>query len=180
MGSRPNGDEEYERASRLPKLCAYARWSFEEVLRRNKLPPDSFPADIHEQLKREASYFLRKLELTLANRPKANQPRILWTLGIAHSPAQRPSWDKNLRELRLGSEVCKRFKTRADNQEKVLQAFHEENWPLRIDDPLPPGKLHHTVYQLNKTIKLIEFSSDGLGEGICWEWSAPQNLIQLL
>ena len=144
------------------------------------MPPDSFPADIHEQLKREASYFLRKLELTLANRPKANQPRILWTLGIAHSPAQRPSWDKNLRELRLGSEVCKRFKTRADNQEKVLQAFHEENWPLRIDDPLPPGKLHHTVYQLNKTIKLIEFSSDGLGEGICWEWSAPQNLIQLL
>lgn len=170
---RRGSDQEYDRANRLPRLCAHARWSFEEILTKNKLPPGSFPADIHQQLRQEGSYFHRKLELTLAERPKANQPRILWTLGIACSPAQHPSWNKNLRELRFGGEVCKRFKTRAENQERVLQAFQEENWPPRIDDPLPPGKLHETVRQLNKTSKLVKFMSDGYGEGICWELRTP-------
>ena len=64
---------------------------------------------------------------------------------------------------------CKRFAKPAPNQEKVLAAFQEENWPDAIDDPLPFGKLATTVESLNDRLQHIKFTLNGAGTGVCWQ-----------
>jgi hypothetical protein len=60
----------------------------------------------------------------------------------------------------------------------VLNAFEEEGWPKRIDDPLRPDPdqdakrhLHDTIRRLNRNRRapLIHFSGDGTGEGVIWD-----------
>jgi hypothetical protein len=94
-----------------------------------------------------------------------------------------PQWDKERQELRLGKLVVKRFKVPAPNQEMILAAFQEEQWPPRIDDPLPPHpdqdakrRLHDTINTLNRHQKqpLIHFSGDGSGEGVRWQLNLSQ------
>ena len=89
-----------------------------------------------------------------------------------------PSWDAQRRELRLGSAIVKQFRVPAANQQLILQAFQEEGWPVRIDDPLPtyPGRdpkrrLHETITSLNRNqkLRLVHFLGDGTGQGISWE-----------
>ncbi len=89
-----------------------------------------------------------------------------------------PIWDTQSRELRLGAHVVKQFKWPAITQEAVLQAFSEEGWPTRIDDPLPPSpnicpkrRLHDTIKCLNRrrVNKFIKFRGDGTGEGVLLE-----------
>jgi hypothetical protein len=89
-----------------------------------------------------------------------------------------PKWDRDRRELRLGTKLIKVFKLPSPMQEAILMAFEEEQWPPRIDDPLPghpdyPPKrrLHDTIKSLNRNQKncLIRFMGDGTGEGIRWE-----------
>ncbi len=100
---------------------------------------------------------------------------------IAGDPSQihTPYWDRNRKELRVGREVVKRFKATAANQEVILAAFQEENWPARIDDPLSPRadidpkrRLHDTINSLNRSrrVRLISFLGDGSGEGVRWEF----------
>jgi len=88
-----------------------------------------------------------------------------------------PVWDRDRQELRLGEVVVKQFKVPAANQERVLAAFEEEGWPVRIDDPLPPvgeqdpkARLHDTIVALNRNQKhpLIRFYGDGTGQGVRW------------
>jgi hypothetical protein len=78
----------------------------------------------------------------------------------------------------VGELVVKRFKAPAANQETILAAFEEEEWPPRIDDPLPPSpdlepkrRLHDTINSLNRNQKkqLLRFFGDGSGMGIRWE-----------
>lgn len=94
----------------------------------------------------------------------------------------RPKWDHERQELRLGEIVVKQFKVPAPNQERILAAFDEEGWPVRIDDPLPPAseqdskrRLHDTINSLNRNQKqnLIRFLGDGSGQGLRWELVAP-------
>ena len=89
-----------------------------------------------------------------------------------------PSWDRELRELRIGRLVIKRFRVPARNQERILSAFEEEAWPIHIDDPLPPvpqiepkRRLHSAIQCLNRNQKarLLQFHGDGEGLGIRWE-----------
>lgn len=89
-----------------------------------------------------------------------------------------PRWDCQRQELCLGDVVVKQFKLPAPNQEMILAAFEEENWPPRIDDPLPPHpdqdpkrRLHDTVNSLNHNQKhqLIRFMGDGSGQGVRWK-----------
>lgn len=91
-----------------------------------------------------------------------------------------PQWDRDRQELRVGNRVVKRFKAPAPNQEAILAAFEEEDWPTRIDDPLPPRvdldpkrRLHDTINSLNRNqkLRLVRFFGDGSGEGIRWEFS---------
>ncbi|HUT13176.1 MAG TPA: hypothetical protein VMY42_21995 [Thermoguttaceae bacterium] len=95
----------------------------------------------------------------------------------------QPKWDRDRQELRLGREIVKQFKVPAVNQERILAAFEEEQWPVRIDDPLPPHpcqdskrRLHDTINSLNRNqkLRLIRFMGDGSGEGIRWD-SIPPN-----
>lgn len=90
----------------------------------------------------------------------------------------KPVWDRDRQELRLGSYVVKQFKVPAPNQEIVLAVFHEEGWPIHIDDPLPPHcdidpkrRLHDTINSLNRNqkIRLMQFCGDGSGRGVRWE-----------
>jgi hypothetical protein len=90
----------------------------------------------------------------------------------------RPNWDRDRRELRLGRQLVKVFKLPSRMQETILMAFEEEQWPPKIDDPLPvhpdlmpKRRLHDTIKGLNRNQKscLIRFMGDGTGEGIRWE-----------
>ena len=78
----------------------------------------------------------------------------------------------------MGGVVIKRFKWPAINQETLLAVFEEEDWPPRIDDPLPmlpeqnpKRRLHDTIKCLNRhhLQQLIRFRGDGTGEGVRWE-----------
>jgi hypothetical protein len=93
-------------------------------------------------------------------------------------PPLAPTWDGERQELRVGGHLVKRFKLPSPNQEMILSSFQEENWPVRIDDPLPPvadilpkRRLHDTIKSLNRSQKcrLIRFLGDGSGEGVRWE-----------
>jgi len=90
----------------------------------------------------------------------------------------RPKWDAERHQLCLGEVLVKEFKLPSANQGTILMAFEEEEWPPRIDDPLPPSgevdsktRLRYTIKSLNKNQKsrLIRFMGDGTGEGIRWE-----------
>ena len=77
--------------------------------------------------------------------------------GDDHSPTPKPVWDREKRELRLDGKIIKRFKWPAGNQERVLNAFQDQGWPMFIDDPLdvdpkicPKRRLHDTLKCLNR------------------------------
>lgn len=87
-------------------------------------------------------------------------------------------WDANTRELWVNGRIAKRYRWPAANQEAVLNAFQEERWPARIDDPLPPQGDQDPKRRLGDTIKclnrkqeswLIHFRGDGTGQGVLWE-----------
>jgi hypothetical protein len=94
----------------------------------------------------------------------------------------KPTWDPDLRELRVGKLVVKRFRQPARNQVTVLASFQELRWRRRIDDPLtgnsgcdPKRRLRDTVFALNRhhvTRNVLAFEADGTGTGIVWRWGA--------
>src|SRR5262249_33586706 len=91
-----------------------------------------------------------------------------------------PTWDPDLREVRVGALVIKRLRQHARNQVTVLTSFQELLWPRRIDDPLtgnsdvePKRRLRDTVFALNRnhvTTNVLVFEADGTGTGIIWRW----------
>lgn len=96
-----------------------------------------------------------------------------------------PSWDSELREFWVGEQVIKRFRWRAANQERVLEAFAEKGWPSRIDDPLardekicPKQRLHDTIKCLNRkhlSEGLVRFKGDGTGKGVLLVFLEPKD-----
>lgn len=97
---------------------------------------------------------------------------------ISSPDEARPQWNSNRRELSISGRVVKRYRVPAPNQELILNAFAEDGWPGRIDDPLPPNpdlepkrRLQAAITCLNRNQKerLIHFRGDGRGVGICWE-----------
>lgn len=90
----------------------------------------------------------------------------------------RPSWDSARNRLYFGSTLVKAYRVPSPNQTTILSAFEEEEWPPRIDDPLPYSsdiarkeRLRYTLKSLNKhqKVRMLHFSGDGSGEGILWE-----------
>jgi len=97
--------------------------------------------------------------------------------GVGTDRALVPQWDSGCRELRWASQLVKRYRLPAPNQELILTALEEEDWPPCIDDPLPrqPGqdpkqRLHDTIKNLNRhqVHRLLVFKGDGTGEGVQW------------
>jgi hypothetical protein len=89
----------------------------------------------------------------------------------------RPRWDKVVRELWWGELLVKRFLTRANSQEMLLDVLEEEGWPPRIDDPLPRDmgqdaaqRLHDAIRSLNRNQvhAVLMVRRDGTGEGVLW------------
>ena len=99
---------------------------------------------------------------------------------ISTARRPNPTWDADLRELRVGKLAIKRFRQPARNQVTVLASFQELGWYRRIDDPLtgnsacePKRRLRDTVFALNRnhlTPNLLVFEADGTGTGIIWKW----------
>jgi hypothetical protein len=100
--------------------------------------------------------------------------------GVGIAGAIAPKWDRDRQQLRVNSSIVKQFKVPAPNQEAILAAFEEEDWPPRIDDPLSPigdqdpkRRLHDTINSLNRNQKtpLVRFLGDGSGQGVRWEFA---------
>ena len=110
----------------------------------------------------------------------AHRPVSFLTFIAAASISEpKPTWDRDRQQLRLGKVIVKQFKVPAANQEVVLAAFQEEDWPVRIDDPLAPKpdqdpkrRLHDAINSLNRNQKrpLVRFLGDGGGQGVRWEF----------
>jgi hypothetical protein len=88
-----------------------------------------------------------------------------------------PSWNAKTRELNVGAFLVKRFRTPAECQELVLDAFESEKWVERVRNPLPKDAFVDPIHQLRDTIRRLNkkqqnakifFSRDGTGDGICW------------
>lgn len=89
----------------------------------------------------------------------------------------KPRWDAERRELTFAGRLVKRFRVPAPNQTAILEVFHEEAWPYRIDDPLPPASDMDAKLRLRDTIKCLNrggkggplvFCGDGSGTGVVW------------
>ena len=94
----------------------------------------------------------------------------------------QPTWDSSRQTLRFGEELVKQFRVPSPNQQAILAAFEEEDWPPRILDPLPPHpaidpkrRLHDAIKGLNRNKKSdsVRFLGDGTGEGVQWEITEP-------
>ena len=90
----------------------------------------------------------------------------------------QPYWDSHHRELWLGRGLVKKIRTSATNQERLLAAFQEENWPNCVYDPLPPvgdvdpkQRLLDTVRRLNghQLSSRIHFLTTHHGEQVAWQ-----------
>lgn len=87
----------------------------------------------------------------------------------------RPSWNRDALELSFEGEVVRRIERpdRAVNLIRLLNAFEEDGWPSRIDDPLPfttdTQRIHKMVNSLNRGLTRISFHADGTCEGIRWQ-----------
>jgi hypothetical protein len=84
-----------------------------------------------------------------------------------------PDWDASAGKLSLGGEVIRPVSPQAKNVRKILNAFQEDHWKSRIDNPLPGGAnsrtLRETVRTLNEGLSGIKFFSDGSATGVRWQ-----------
>jgi hypothetical protein len=89
----------------------------------------------------------------------------------------KPRWDPARRELSVAGRLVKRFHVPARNQELILSAFQEKDWPGSICDPLaaevdidPKTRLNDAVYRLNhkQHAHLIRFHVNGHGSSVHW------------
>jgi hypothetical protein len=90
-----------------------------------------------------------------------------------------PRYERADRLFCWGQQVLKHFLQPAANQETVLLAAEEQQWPGWFDDPLPPAprknpkkRLHDTLQDLNRRqrAQLIHFKGDGTGRRVGWEY----------
>jgi hypothetical protein len=98
--------------------------------------------------------------------------------GLSHPQTSlKPQWDATRRELSLGGRMVKQFHVPARNQELILSAFQDEDWPETIDDPLsdeididPKTRLNDAIYRLNRRqlACLLRFHVNRHGSGVCW------------
>lgn len=108
---------------------------------------------------------------------EAARRRLLLALGDVKSGSSscRPNWNHETGELHFSGKRVRRvgYPGRATNVVAILDAFEEQGWPNRIDDPLPGGtdkqRLREAVRNLNRELTRIRFRADGSGTGIVWQ-----------
>lgn len=86
----------------------------------------------------------------------------------------KPYWSHEACELRWNGEVIRRIRNRSQAKDliRILNAFEEDRWPNRIDNPIPGmrdrAKLGDRIKSLNHRLSQIKFRADGEGKGIIW------------
>lgn len=84
----------------------------------------------------------------------------------------RPSWNKQLGELRYRGHVIREVKAEAENLRRILDEFEVDGWPNEIYDPFPPDdasdRRRRAVATLNTGLNGIRFFSTGSGRRIGW------------
>jgi hypothetical protein len=130
----------------------------------NTLPhsdTDLFLHDIRKHISEELEPMKALLTIVMDNRSPAPTIEL------------KPKWDNVARKLTVANILVKKFKQEAVNQEAVLNAFQEENWPALIEDPIPPHRdrvasdtLRETVRALNENQKnpCLKFECNGRGQ----------------
>lgn len=85
----------------------------------------------------------------------------------------RPVWDAENGELFYRGKMIRKVSPQGTAIRPVLNAFEEDGWRRRIDNPLTGGaksnKLRETVRTLNSGLKHIKFYADGTATGILWQ-----------
>lgn len=96
--------------------------------------------------------------------------------GLAATRARRevrPSWNKQLGELRYRGHVIREVKAEAENLRSILDAFEMDGWPDEIYDPFPADdasdRRRRAVATLNSGLDGIRFFSTGNGRRIGWK-----------
>ncbi len=137
---------------------------------------DVLLADIARKEKRAQDQGREKPGKRIRTEPRAATPGAESTeeaaARIAQVQPERPEWDKEKRELRLGGKVLKQYKRKAENQTRILASFEELGWPQSIDSPFNEKEFKRrddAIRELNK-IEGIRFFGDGTGEHIRWKW----------
>jgi hypothetical protein len=91
---------------------------------------------------------------------------------------ERPIWRDREGELWWRGQLVKSVRLDAVNQRLLLAVLEEQNWPSRIDDPLPAApelepkqRLRETIKSLNRGQRplRVRFRCDGSGTGLSWE-----------
>lgn len=102
--------------------------------------------------------------------------RLLRDIGeVDRQNPDQPLWDVDRCKLFFRGHVIRKIRSRsvATGICRILDAFQEEGWPSRIDDPLPDGsdpqRLRETIRTLNTGLTDIKFLADGTGEGVRWD-----------
>jgi hypothetical protein len=84
-----------------------------------------------------------------------------------------PEWNSGDGVLKYKGQVVRRLLPRALRARQVLDHFHDDRWPTRIDSPFASDKKgikrREAVRSLNKTMRSIKFFCDGTGTGILWQ-----------
>jgi len=92
-----------------------------------------------------------------------------------------PCYDRDCRLFTWGRHILKHFRQPSYNQELILCAGEELDWPAWFDDPLPlkhgtnpKTRLHDTLKDLNRrqTMQLVHFMGDGTGRRVGWGMSS--------
>jgi hypothetical protein len=101
------------------------------------------------------------------------------TAGVALPPRDLwPYWERWTRTLFFNGRVVKRFARPAPNVEAILDAFEQQNWAQRINNPLSSVRgrdrkrhLHETIQNINRRLdhRLLVFRGDATGRGILWQ-----------
>jgi hypothetical protein len=104
---------------------------------------------------------------------------LLREVGEEDSPAtaaslDRPTWNAETGELCFKGSVIRkvRLTKKPTNIRMILDTFQEDDWPARIDSPLPGGsdqkKLHEAVHSLNSRLEAIRFHATEGGQAVLW------------
>lgn len=94
---------------------------------------------------------------------------------VATTLASTPSWNRGRGELWYQGGIVRSIPNvlAAPHITLILDAFEEDSWAERIDDPLPSGpnpeRLRDAVRSLNRDLTLLRFRTDGTGRGLRWE-----------
>jgi hypothetical protein len=91
---------------------------------------------------------------------------------------EKPWWRRSVLQLHAEGRLVRDVARQAKHMIKILDAFEEDGWPRKIDDPLPKGpnvlRLQDAVEQLNKGQTTIRFRTHN-GRSVTWEWvTAPE------